>query len=175
MSSCHHQSTDSEEGVSLRMGLGLEMTNRLHHSPYLLPCLFPRLGSTLQTLFSSEVTKQSNALDQHSASTWRQAVLDASVKHLPLLCEDQLGALMVAVIKLELHPPVAWVQACLAEVSRRLASFNQDSMIPIVWSMGIMMDQVKCCQPELAAQIFARAYSLSGSKSRSTLTFPPHT
>ena len=43
-------------------------------------------------------------------SDWRLAALQGMAAGLPGLSEAQLGAAMVAAVKLELQPPVQWVQ-----------------------------------------------------------------
>ena len=45
-----------------------------------------------------------------SRGDWRQAALQGTAVGLPGLSEAQLGAAMVAAVKLELQPPVQWVQ-----------------------------------------------------------------
>ena len=45
-----------------------------------------------------------------SRGDWRLAALQGMAAGLPSLSEAQLGAAMVAAVKLELQPPVQWVQ-----------------------------------------------------------------
>lgn len=79
--------------------------------------LLCRLGFTAHQLHSIDTdsrTRHHGREQQQQgalrARQWRQAVLQSTLPLLPELSGERLGALMVAAVKLELNPPVPWVQ-----------------------------------------------------------------
>jgi hypothetical protein len=62
---------------------------------------------------SADVAVQNEHLNQDcqkSVQAWRKAALHSSMLSLPSLCEQRLGCLLVATIKMELRPPSHWIQ-----------------------------------------------------------------
>ncbi|KAG1669521.1 hypothetical protein FOA52_015688 [Chlamydomonas sp. UWO 241] len=55
--------------------------------------------------------QRSRAAGAAAARAWRSAVLSSSQGALPSLSNRQVGELAAAAVKLELHPPVTWVQS----------------------------------------------------------------